>query len=156
MGFAIRFLAYLGVGGALLAWLQPSRGLLEVAAIGAWIGFCVFVDTSLERIVASDSKSLSLKRKIPGGSRTRDTVAHGWDRDSRKRRGMRVLFESTDLEHAEFLSMQLRDRGFHPILVSQTAQHGTGELIVQLSLPETEYGRAQSIVSRLSAKRAES
>ena len=67
-----------------------------------------------------------------------------------------MLFESADLEVAEMLSELLRERGLHPMLVSQRASSGISELVVQISLPESEFARAQVIVSRFSAKRAES
>jgi hypothetical protein len=156
MAFAIRFLVYVAGGGALLAWLQPSRGLLEIVAVCAWIGVCVALDALFTNVSAGNKRPAQVGGRARRSRRAAEAKSHQDDRDTTKRRGLRTLFTSANLAEAEHLAALLRERGLHPMAISQTATEAGGGVTVEIRLPESEFRRALPIVNRFSAQRAKS
>jgi len=158
MGYAIRMVVYVLGGGALLAWLQPSRGLIEIAAVLALIGVCAAADGVITGALGARSGNsrarkpkFAARRGAGGIARARGVAGH----KESERRTLRPLFVTTDLEVAQALVVQLRERTLHPLLVTQRGAREADPVCFEVRLPEPERIRAHPIVSRFSARVAE-
>jgi hypothetical protein len=154
MAFAARFFIYILGGGALLAWVHPPRGVWEIAAVLAWIGVCTLVDTLLPEADSSGGIGSGRAGKRRSATETFRSSKRATSRDGGKRRGLYVLYASGEVEEAERLSSQLRERGLHPMVVSQRGSGSEDIWVFEVRVPEGERRRAQPILTRFSVKRA--
>lgn len=160
MGFAVRLAVYVIGGGVLLAWINPRRGFLEIAVTLGWIGVCAAADHLLTRDPArrKGASSAATRRGLLGRGARRLAAAGGsaGEPAGAERRTQRLLHTTEDLAEAEALTGQLRDRKLHPILVAHGGAGADQAVRYEVRLPESEWPRAHSIMTRFSARSAES
>ena len=151
MAFAARLLFYILGGGALLAWLHPSHGIWRIAAPLVWIGACAAMDMvlPLPETWQYGGKQLSGKGPAPLGGRKSKGPASP---EVKGRRSSRVLFSTGDVAEAENLSGQLRDRGFHPMVVTQRGDPENAWSF-EVRVQEPEFHKARALLNRISPKR---
>lgn len=147
MGYAIRMAVYVLGGGALLAWIQPRHGVIEIAAVLALIGVSAAADGLVEGTLGVGRRSEPARKQNPAARRGAAGVG--------ERRSARPLFITSDLEEAQALVAQLRERGLHPLLVTRRGAREDDPVQFEVRLPEPEQLRAGPIVSRFSARAAE-
>jgi hypothetical protein len=158
MGYAIRMAVYVVGGGALLAWIEPSHGLIEIAAILALIGACAAADGLVAGTFGARKGNAPARRPKSAarrGAGARSLARGAAEPREGERRTPRPLFVSSDLEEAQALVVQLRERGLHPLLVTGRGAREDQPVSFEVRLPEPERLRAQSIVSRFTARVAE-
>jgi hypothetical protein len=164
----LRIAVYVVGGGALLAWIQPRNGLLQAALILGLIGVFAGMDRLLTGMAGggrTKANNPSGSRRGPGLSASR---AHrsgkglfgpkpsAEARAANERRALRSLHTTSDLDEAEALLEQLRDRKLHPMLVTQRAAAEGDAIRYEVRLPESEWPRAHTVLTRFSTRRAES
>ena len=146
MGYAMRMAVYVVGGGALLAWIQPRHGLVEIAAVLALIGACAAADAVLEGARGRRQRGAPARKARSSARRAATRSGEG--------RPPQPLFVTADLKEAEALAAQLRDRALHPLLVTRRGVREDDPVYFEVRLPEPERLRGGPIVSRFSARAA--
>ena len=160
MTYFLRMLVYVLGGGALLAWLQPSHGLVEGLAIVALIGVCAAVDSLVAGAALRQTKHAVRGRKAaPGQRRTAPSgPSSGWGqaRNPAEKRTLRLLFTTSSLEEAEALIAELRERKLHPMLATQRGGANEAAIGYEVRLPEVEWQRGHPVMARFPPRMAKS
>jgi hypothetical protein len=145
MSFGYRFAIYVLGGGTLLAWADPSDGLVRYALILLYIVAAAYVDA----LIAG-------KGRLAPAGRAAD-LATARARKRRRTRGApgraprhppRPMYSTTRQQEAEGLLALLRAKGLNPFMVTQKRAGADSPALYEVLLPESELGPGKHLTDQ--------
>ena len=143
----LQIILYLGSGGMILTWLNPQEGMSRFALIPLVILMLSVVHSMLDRGQSAAKSVVSLKA-FQSGKRKDDKTATG-----KERKPLQMVFHTFFYEEVEQLVQTMRDKGLHPMMVTQSKTGDFGEPVYQIMLPEAEARRGQGLAERFRGKK---
>jgi len=144
MKFWIRIFIYLGGGGLVLHWVEPSPGIgLHLLILALVVGFA-YLDRWLFRVGSApvdqgNVVSLNAVRQ----SRNQRTSQGG---ATRGRRIFQTVYTGGLYKEVDTLLTLLRAEVLNPMMISQKTAQGEDEAVYEVRLPQKEIARAKPLI----------
>ena len=150
----LRIAIYIGGGGLIITWIDPTPGFAQYGLILLLIVGAAYLDLwlfrpRLPRNADHNVVSLASLRQ----SRNRHPGLGGLGRE---RRVLQTVYSTGYQPEVDELLGLLRSEGLNPMMVSQSARRGDSGHVYEVRLPEKEVPRARPLIQFFLLKSAKS
>ena len=146
----LTILLNLCLGGLILTWLNPSQGIGRFVLIPGVILLLAAVHSMIEQRKKGPRDVVSMKA-FQSGKRKENKRDGGKERPA-----LQMVFHTFYYDEVDQLVQAMRDKGLHPMMVTQSKTGDFGEPLYQIMLPEAEARRGENLAARYRGKREHS